>query len=192
MPAWQRCCPHPGPCIEPIDGAFFCTLLRYTFLATRACLLLTATRLNMSAAVVAGPAVRAALGRRLIRHSSNMAASQWASWPAGVGQRAERGSVAVQARNRLQDLLADLRAEDTEVEDANNVPVGKWPGSGGSGGEGCQRQHTCRRLHPLPPCFPLRGMDVSLSWPDYDVQHHALCCCCSYRCMHAILGAPAC
>ncbi|KAL4445735.1 hypothetical protein ABPG77_008934 [Micractinium sp. CCAP 211/92] len=51
-----------------------------------------------------------------------MTASQWATWPAAVAQRAERGSVAVQARNRLQDLLADLRAEDTEEEE-NNVPV---------------------------------------------------------------------
>ncbi len=70
------------------------------------------------------PVVRAALGRPLARYSSKMTASQWAAWPAAVAQRAERGSVAVQARNRLQDLLADLRAEDTEVEE-NNVPVGK-------------------------------------------------------------------
>lgn len=72
------------------------------------------------------PVVRAALGRPLARYSSKMTASQWATWPAAVAQRAERGSVAVQARNRLQDLLADLRAEDTEVEE-NNVPVGKRP-----------------------------------------------------------------
>lgn len=69
-------------------------------------------------------AARAALARPLNRCSSSMAAPNWAPWP--QRQQTQR-AVAATARNRLADLLADMREEEKVEETASSVPEGAPP-----------------------------------------------------------------
>ncbi|KAI7842309.1 hypothetical protein COHA_003949 [Chlorella ohadii] len=72
------------------------------------------------AAVLARPAPVAALARPLSRCSSKLAAAWTAPWPQRRPQAPERDA-RVAARNRLAELLQDMRKEETEEE--LNVPV---------------------------------------------------------------------
>ncbi|KAI3438535.1 hypothetical protein D9Q98_000963 [Chlorella vulgaris] len=73
----------------------------------------------MQAAAVAPQVVRAALTRPLTRSISSKLAAHVAPWP--QRQRTARGGVVAQARNRLADLLADLKSED--VDDESTAPI---------------------------------------------------------------------
>lgn len=77
----------------------------------------------MQAAAVAPQVVRAALTRPLTRSISSKLAAHVAPWP--QRQRTARGGVVAQARNRLADLLADLKSED--VDDESTAPIGAPP-----------------------------------------------------------------
>lgn len=72
-------------------------------------------------AIACPQVLRAALARPLTRGSRQLAA-HIAPWPQRQTERAG-GSVAVRARNRLADLLADMKAED--VEEDSTTPIGK-------------------------------------------------------------------
>lgn len=86
-------------------------------------------------------AARAALARPLARCSSSMAAPNWAPWP--QRQQAQR-EVAATARNRLADLLADMREEEKVEESASSVPEGAPPTAAAA------RAAACRLPLPLP------------------------------------------
>ena len=70
--------------------------------------------------------------------------STWGAWPQQPRQQQSHPSssrVVAQARNRLQELLEEMRNE--EVEDVNsNVPVGEW---------GEPPPAACRRHRRPPP-----------------------------------------
>lgn len=74
------------------------------------------------AALLARPAPVAALARPLSRCSSRLAAAWTAPWPQQRPQAPERDA-RVAARNRLAELLQDMRQE--EAEEDSSVPVGE-------------------------------------------------------------------
>ena len=86
----------------------------------------------MQAALAAPRVQLARAAAPLSRHSSKLAALL-APWPQRREQQAVQRDVAAQARNRLADLLADMREESTEAAEVT-APEG-----------------GCRPPPPLPP-----------------------------------------
>lgn len=117
---------------------------------------------SMSSAFAVAPrlAVRAAL-RPLTRCSSSLASSNWAPWP--QRQRSEQQAqrdVTAAARNRLADLLADMRAEDVE-DDTSSAPVGEtWPPPPLPA---CRLTATCTTRSPSDSPLPRHAV-TKLEW----------------------------
>ncbi len=106
------------------------------------------------AAVLARPAPVAALARPLSRCSSKLAAAWTAPWPQRRPQAPERDA-RVAARNRLAELLQDMRKEETEEE--LNVPVGE-----------CVEAPT---LPPPPPLLPPAASHSPCCHPAFCPRH---------------------
>lgn len=115
-------------------------------------------------------AARAALARPLVRCSSSLTAPNWAPWP--QRQQAQR-DVAAAARNRLADLLADMREEEKVEETASSVPEGAPPVIAAARAPppaacSCLPIACARSLHAL---LPLAGIQGCLACP----LSHPLC-----------------
>lgn len=90
----------------------------------------------MQAALTGPQAVRLALVRPFTRSLSSKAAASHAPW-AQQRLQPDRGSLVAQARNRLAELLADMKADD--VEEDTSTPAGD------------QAAHPRRRPSAAPP-----------------------------------------